>query len=270
MLKKIIISNLMLGCILATLGWAIENGDFEYGVPSPWNTYGTGVANVEFGTARTGDYCAKLFIGGVSQYAGIYQAESAAAVGETWKVEGWAKRIGGSCVFGWYDGPQVTVTSGSWTKITDTITFGSGATKEVDFYLSGTMGSSAYLDDVITYKVIISDTTSPSWSTTTGVINVTNPAPGQIEVSWGVATDALSPPVTFNLYRNTSMPASAGLKFANVTSPYTFTGLVAGRTYYFTVRAQDSATPPNETTNEDNRSIFLPTGVTNRLWELYQ
>lgn len=268
--KKYFLSSLVIGLVLVTAGWAITNGDFESGDLSYWTDWGTGVASVVFGTSHTGDYSAQLFVGGLGQVGDIGQTESAANIGDTWRVEGWAYKTGGTCKFGWYDGPEVTVNAGSWTKYTDTITFTTGDYKDVDFNLSGTIGSSAYLDDVETFKVSTPDTTPPTWSYSTGVVSVTNPVPGQILVIWSIATDAQSPPVKYNLYRNTTTNATDGTKFANVTSPYTMSGLAGGKRYYFTVRAEDSAILPNETTNQDNKSILLPTGVTHFLWELYQ
>ncbi|MCX7919418.1 MAG: hypothetical protein N3A72_07385 [bacterium] len=155
MKKHLMYFIMSLSLVLVTAGLALTNGDFESGLAN-WIDYstGSGQATADYGTARTGDFCAKLFMGGISGYAEIAQAESAANIGETWKVEGWCYKTGGTCYFGWYDGPQISVTSGSWTKYTDMITFSSGATKEVDFYLGGMIGATAYLDDVVTSKVI--------------------------------------------------------------------------------------------------------------------
>ena len=270
MIKKDIFVITILSLAMITSSWAITNGDFEYGDITPWIQGGTGgAAGPFFGGHNSSDWCAQL-TGAFGKEVYIDQVETAANVGETWAVEGWAYKSGGFVEFGWFGlgHTEVPVNAGSWTKYTDQMTFSGGDSKEVDFYLSGI--GYAYLDDVVTYKIVVADTSAPTWSTTTGVVNVTNPAPGQIQVTWGIATDAQTPPVKYNLYRNTSMPASAGVKFANVTSPYLLTGLAGGRTYYFTVRSEDSSIPPNETTNEDNKSILLPTGVTGYLWELYQ
>ncbi|MFB3896732.1 MAG: carbohydrate binding domain-containing protein [bacterium] len=147
--------SLLISCILISSGWAITNGDFEYGDLTGWSTDagGSGIASADYGTGHTGDYCAKLFLGGVGSWVAIDQTESVANEGEIWKVEGWCYKTGGTCLFGWYDGAEQTVSAGSWTKYTDTITFGSGDSKAVDFYLSGTVGSSAYLDDVVTSRI---------------------------------------------------------------------------------------------------------------------
>ena len=99
--------------------------------------------------------------------------------------------------------------------------------------------------------VSIPDTTPPTWDTTIGIQSATDTGKGeQVTVTYGTATDADSPPVKYNVYYSTSSPATAGTKLSNVGhSPYTVTGLTNGQLYYFTVRAEDCATPPNEDTN---------------------
>jgi hypothetical protein len=155
MIKKCIFLSLIVSSILISSGWALTNGNFESGDLSGWSIYYTnsGQATVDYGTAHTGDYCARLYLGSVSSDVSIDQSESEAGEGETWKVEGWCYKTGGTCNFGWYAGSEQNVTAGSWVKYSDTITFGSGQSKEVDFYLTGILGSTAYLDDVVTSRV---------------------------------------------------------------------------------------------------------------------
>jgi len=95
------------------------------------------------------------------------------------------------------------------------------------------------------------DTTPPTWDTTTGIVSATDTGlGGQVIVTYGTATDADSPPVKYNVYYNTVSPATDGTNLSNVgSSPYTVTGLTNGQLYYFSVRVEDSATPPNEDTN---------------------
>jgi len=69
------------------------------------------------------------------------------------------------------------------------------------------------------------DTTPPTWDTTVGVTAATANADGTVTVQFGTA------------------------KAAGVESPWVSPILVAGQTYYFAVRAQDSASPPNEDAN---------------------
>ena len=94
------------------------------------------------------------------------------------------------------------------------------------------------------------DTTPPTWGTMIGIQSATDTGNGgEVTVTYGTATDA-SPPVKYNAYYSTSSPATGGTKVSNVgSSPYTVTGLTNGQLYYFSVRAEDSATPPNEDTN---------------------
>ena len=95
------------------------------------------------------------------------------------------------------------------------------------------------------------DTTPPTWGTMIGIQSATDTGNGgEVTVTYGTATDADSPPVKYNAYYSTSSPATGGTKVSNVgSSPYTATGLTNGQLYYFSVRAEDSATPPNEDTN---------------------
>jgi hypothetical protein len=155
MLRKYIILSIVASCILISSGWSITNGSFESGTLSGWNidTVNYGTAQARLGTAHTGKYSAWLNLGGRDSWVAIHQAEDTANDGETWKVEGWCYNFGGNCEFGWYDHPEQNVTSSNWAKYTDTITFSGGSSKWVDFYLYGTMGASAYLDDVSTFRV---------------------------------------------------------------------------------------------------------------------
>jgi len=93
------------------------------------------------------------------------------------------------------------------------------------------------------------DTTPPVWDSTIGIQSLT-PGDRELTATWGTATDTQSPPVTYNLYYHTSLPATDGTKISNATSLDVITGLTNGQKYYVTVRAQDSATPPNEDKND--------------------
>jgi hypothetical protein len=95
------------------------------------------------------------------------------------------------------------------------------------------------------------ETTPPTWDTTVGIQSATDTGNGgEVTVTYGTATDADSPPVKYNVYFSTSSPATGGTKVSNVgSSPYTVTGLTNGQLYFFSVRAEDSATPENEDTN---------------------
>ena len=105
----------------------------------------------------------------------------------------------------------------------------------------------------VDYTPSTPDTTPPTWDTTIGIQSATDTGNGgEVMVTYGTATDADSPPVKYNVYYNTSSPAT-GTGCTEISdvgpSPYTVTGLTNGQQYYFAVRAEDSATPPNEDTN---------------------
>ena len=96
-----------------------------------------------------------------------------------------------------------------------------------------------------------SDITPPIWDTTVGITSAADTGNGgEVTVTYGAAADADSPPVKYNVYYSTSSPATGGTKLSDVgPSPYTVTGLMNGQLYYFSVRVEDSAAPPNEDTN---------------------
>ena len=95
--------------------------------------------------------------------------------------------------------------------------------------------------------------------------------PGEVVVHWDVAMDQ-TPPVKYNIYQSTDALFSTYTAYSNVvyqvgdgwsTDPttysanqYTVSGL-SFSTYYFRVRAQDSATPSHEDTNAVTLSITV-------------
>jgi hypothetical protein len=109
----------------------------------------------------------------------------------------------------------------------------------------------------VDFQANFPDTAPPNWDTTVGVTAATANADGTITVEFGTATDVAvppapaSPPVSYTLYYSlqTPMDYSGAAKAAGVESPWVSPILVAGQTYYFAVRAQDSAVPPNEDAN---------------------
>jgi hypothetical protein len=112
-------------------------------------------------------------------------------------------------------------------------------------------------------NVIIRDATPPTWDTTVGIQSATDTGNGgEVTVTYGTASDADSSPVKYNVYYRTSSPATGGTKLSDVgSSPYTVTGLTNGQSYYFMVRVEDSATPPNEDVNPIELSA-IPTAPT--------
>jgi hypothetical protein len=93
------------------------------------------------------------------------------------------------------------------------------------------------------------DTGSPVWDSTIGIKSVLEGSE-RVTVSWGKATDRLTPPVSYLLYIDQdSDPWDTTPVIRTETNPYTFTGLTGGQTYWFGVRCQDSYNPPNIDTN---------------------
>jgi hypothetical protein len=120
-----------------------------------------------------------------------------------------------------------------------------------------------------------SDLEAPIWRDVdeSGIKDVV-PGDGDVRVSWYLADDAGTPPVTYNVYweeNDGTSPldyetavladrAMIGVAGDNVL----VNGLVNGRSYRFSVRAQDSATPPNVTQNTESLTAApVPGGDTN-------
>jgi len=117
-----------------------------------------------------------------------------------------------------------------------------------------------------TMSVSTADTTPPTWDTTIGAITASANGDGTVTIEWGTATDIAlppapaSPPVTYNLYYSTVSPidfASATRVDGLSTTSWTSGKLVAEQEYFFAIRAQDSADPPNEDLNEAERSVTV-------------
>jgi hypothetical protein len=96
-------------------------------------------------------------------------------------------------------------------------------------------------------------------------VQTVTPVPGGLEVTWGTATDADSPPVTYNLYIRDASPVFTDpdtphedtWQLGDVTSPYTISELCdPSETYYVVVRCQDSPEYPCEP-NEDDNTVEL-------------
>jgi len=106
------------------------------------------------------------------------------------------------------------------------------------------------------------DTTPPVWTNDPGGVGVVNVVSldGAARVMWGEATDADSPPVTYDIYysEGASVDFGSATKIERpvslppdpaVDQQYEVTGLTNGTQYAFAVRARDSADPSNEDTN---------------------
>jgi hypothetical protein len=140
------------GIICISPAWAEFTDDFEEG--NTWMTL-SGTVNQSISQNHTSGGMFSLYgFATFSQPAEAVRQETSAMAGETWIVQGWVYPSGGHIEFGWYDHTLSTVaTGGGWVLVSDTITFKSGDSFNVDFYVSGT-GGNAYLDDVSTKKVL--------------------------------------------------------------------------------------------------------------------
>ena len=99
----------------------------------------------------------------------------------------------------------------------------------------------------------------------------TQPDSGKVRVFFPGAEDAMNDDISYRIYymKNAFDFSAAQYKLfhpvvGKITDPdelydYEVTGLNPGDTYYFVVRALDSALPPNEDTNENVFSLIVPT-----------
>lgn len=84
-----------------------------------------------------------------------------------------------------------------------------------------------------------------------GIYQVTS-GDGQLRVSFGTATDAANPPVSYTIYYqegNSGIFKAGATAVGGITSPYVISGLTNDQIYSLLVTAKDSATFPNETEN---------------------
>jgi len=103
--------------------------------------------------------------------------------------------------------------------------------------------------------VLIDDLVPPVWTDTIGVTSVETAGDNELAVSWGLAEDSRSEPVTYNLYYSTTSPVvpASSARIAGLSgTEATVTGLSGTQEYYFIVRAEDAAG------NEDYNTVELP------------
>jgi hypothetical protein len=106
------------------------------------------------------------------------------------------------------------------------------------------------------------DRTPPAWDTTVGAQSAVVGVCGAITVSWGTATDLYKNPVRYHVYRDTVSGFTPGpANLIATTTPTSYADSVAAGTYYYVVRAEDSAIEPNEDTNTVEVSATVPIPV---------
>jgi hypothetical protein len=114
-----------------------------------------------------------------------------------------------------------------------------------------------------------SDNEPPVW---TGGMNISATdcvVGGTLQVQWRRATDAKpSDPVRYDLYMSTTGNAAAvyggtAVLHDLLDNVATLTGLVNGTNYFFGVRAKDSSSTPNQTTDNTISAARAPTGYGN-------
>ncbi len=105
---------------------------------------------------------------------------------------------------------------------------------------------------------LVADTDPPVFGGLTAAFEQTacpDPSAPMVHLEWVLATDA-SPPVTYNVYRGTTpffVPDAGSRVAAGVTGTSHLDALTpaqCGSTFFYLARAQDSASPPNEDTND--------------------
>lgn len=118
-------------------------------------------------------------------------------------------------------------------------------------------------DSVFTHTVAAAeDNTAPSWDVEIGLLTAVQSGEF-VELTWGTATDADSPPVVFALdwISGPVWSESAAERISEVESPYLFGPIEEGLTYHFRIRALDSAAPPNEDLNDIVKTVVAQTPV---------
>jgi hypothetical protein len=101
-----------------------------------------------------------------------------------------------------------------------------------------------------------------------GIIDLANPAANTISVFFRVGVD-VNEPVRYIIYYSTTSPIDLETAETQMFQPVgqvspdeilsdNVTGLLEGQSYYFAVRAQDSAQPPNLDENTNEKEIHLP------------
>ena len=109
--------------------------------------------------------------------------------------------------------------------------------------------SGNYDSNTIAFSATPTDVLDPAFSGVSSCADLG--ADGQVKLFWSAASDNTTP-VYYNVYQAT---ASGSQNFASwdyrfsATAAVVLSGLTNGTTYYYVVRAEDSASPPNEDTN---------------------
>ena len=113
------------------------------------------------------------------------------------------------------------------------------------------------------------DVYPPVWQGTEGISAATANEDGTVTVEWAEAVDEehppapASPPVTYSVYYSAETPLDfdSATRIEDAISPWTSPQLAEGQEYYFAVRAQDSADPPNEDQNTNELAATITGGI---------
>ncbi len=175
--------------------------------------------------------------------------------GATYKIY----RSTGACPGGVYSLVQSDQASSPWTdtSVSAGVTY-SYKVSAVDI----TGGCESALSECAAAKATGICTAPPTFA---GVTGISNPASATctLNLSWSPATSNCSGTLSYNIYRSTSYPftPSAGTRIAAGQSGTSFSdsyGLVNGTTYYYIVRAVDSASGSEDTNSAAQSGV--PTG----------
>jgi lysophospholipase L1-like esterase/fibronectin type 3 domain-containing protein len=144
------------------------------------------------------------------------------------------------------------VTKGSGTKIADATSPYThvGLTNDTTYYYVIT-GVNQYGEGLESQEVSATPYQGDTPYAPTGVTTVVGDR--QATISWNSVSNAL----TYNIYWSTSpdISSQSGTKLANVKSPYTHTGLIQGKTYYYVITAANGF---GESEDSIKSSVTIP------------
>jgi chitinase len=201
----------------------VTNAGFEAGTLSGWSCPAGGVTT---SAPHSGSYALSATPSG----SDIARCSQSIAVqpNTAYTLSAWVK--GSHVYLGVDGGPSTWTTSSGWSQLT--VPFTTGASTSVTIYVHSWYALPAYqVDDVVLDGPGgAQDTTPPS---TPGGLTVGSPTSSSLKLTWSAASDANGID-HYEVVRGSGAAQSVG----NVTT-WTATGLAAGTTYSFKVRACD-------------------------------